>query len=348
MNFDYFLSRFSGLKIRRNVETAIIQSGVTVDDPLYNLAGKMTSFIVDSKSENTSKKYFYSFNRWKKFAHEHNLSDLPAEPVHIALYITKLIDEHCSPSVVNSAVYSIKWAHNLNGFIDPTNNSFVISLLESVKRINGKPVNKKDPVNNDMIIELCSIYKHSTDILVVRDLTMILLSYAGFLRFDEISKIKCKDIHIFEDYLKIKIVSSKTDQYRQGNDIFISKGQTIACPYKMYVRYLELTGLDPESEHFVFKPIFRSKGVCKLIYKNKPISYTTAKENIVRRLKSVAPSLNLGFHSLRSGGATAAAKSDVNERCIKRHGRWKTDFVKDGYIEDTLDKRMSVSQELGL
>ena len=103
----------------------------------------MTSFIVDSKSENTSKKYFYSFNRWKKFAKEHNLSDLPAEPVHIALYITKLIDERCSPSVVNSAVYSIKWAHNLNGFIDPTNNSFVISLLESVKRLNGKPINKK-------------------------------------------------------------------------------------------------------------------------------------------------------------------------------------------------------------
>ena len=197
-----------------------------------------------------------------------------------------------------------------------------------------------------MLIELCSIYEHSTDILVVIDLTMMLLSYPGFLRFDEISKIKCKDIHIFDNYLKITIGSSKTDQYRQGNEIYISKGQTIACPYKMYVRYLRLTGLDPQSEQFVFKPIFRSKGVCKLIYKNKPISYTTAKENIVNRLKSVAPSLNLGLHSLRSGGATAAAKSDVNERCITRHGRWKTDFVKDGYIEDTLDRECQSHRNL--
>ncbi|VDI25511.1 Hypothetical predicted protein [Mytilus galloprovincialis] len=103
------------------------------------------------------------------------------------------------------------------------------------------------------------------------------------------------------------------------------------------------TGLDAQSEQFIFKPIFRSKGVAKFIYKNKPISYTAAKENVVKRLKLVAPSLNFGLHSLRSGGAAVAAKSHVNERCIKRHGRWKTDFVKDGYIEDTLEKRISVS-----
>ncbi|XP_063419419.1 uncharacterized protein LOC134702445 [Mytilus trossulus] len=114
----------------------------------------MTTFLVDSRSENTCKKYYSSFNRWKKFAIENSLNELPAEPVHIALYITKLIDEQCSPSVVNSAVYSIKWAYDINGFNDPTENSFVKYLLESAKRRNERPVNKKDPVNNDMLIDL--------------------------------------------------------------------------------------------------------------------------------------------------------------------------------------------------
>ena len=78
------------------------------------------------------------------------------------------------------------------------------------------------------------------------------------------------------------------------------------------------------------------------------MSYTAARENILKRLKTIAPSLNLGFHSLRSGGATMAAHSNVNEHCIKRHGRWKPNWSKDGYIDDTFEKRLSVSQSLGL
>ena len=195
----------------------------------------------------------------------------------------------CSPSVVNSAVYSIKWAHEINGFIDPTNNTFVKSLLESAKRLNGKPVNKKDPVNKEMLVELFDMYKNNDDLLVIRDLTMIILSFSGFLRFDEISNLKCKDIQIFDDYIKIFIANSKTDQYRQGNDILISRGNTSACPVNMYKRYVNMSGLDITSNEFLFKPIFRTKGVAKLIYKNKPLSYTAARENILKRLKLVAP-----------------------------------------------------------
>ena len=112
----------------------------------------------------------------------------------------------------------------------------------------------------------------------------------------------------------------------------------------MYKRYLSLSGFHSNSDHFIFKPIFKSKGIAKLINKNKKLSYTAARENVVKRLKSVAPNLN----SLRSGGASTAAKSYVNERCLKRHGRWKSDLSKDGYIEDSFDSRMSVSQNLGL
>ncbi|KAL5013264.1 hypothetical protein ScPMuIL_007534 [Solemya velum] len=337
-----------GLNLRCSVEAAIKESGVRENSELYGLAGRMSSFMVNSRSDNTNKKYFYSFNRWTKFIHAHGFAELPTQPVHVALYIRKLIDQKCSPSVVNAAVYSIKWAHGLHGFIDPTDNPFVKSLLESVKRLNGRPIIKKDPVHCEDLIALCSIYDTSTDLLCVRDLTMILLCFSGFLRFDEVSKFRCRDVRRFESHIQIFISNSKTDQYRQGNEILISEGSSIACPVRMYLRYLSLSGIDTKSDHFPFKPIFRSKGIAKLIYKNKPLSYSAARENFLKRLREVVPNLNLGTHSLRSGGATEAAKSDVNERCIKRHGRWKTDFVKDGYISDTFDKRMSVSQKLGI
>ncbi|VDI65147.1 Hypothetical predicted protein [Mytilus galloprovincialis] len=297
----------TGLKLRQNVENVVESSGVGENNVLRSLAGKMALYIVDSKSENTSKKYFAGFNRWKLFINEHGFSDLPAEPVHVALYLTFLIDKHSSPSVLQSAIYSIKWAHELNGYIDPTSNSFIKFLLESCKRRNGKPVVKKDPVDNIMLRELCSIYQDSSDLLVIRDLTMILIAYAGFLRFDELSSLTCRDIKIYEEYMSIFLSHSKTDQYRQGNEILISKGSSQACPLLMYKRYLGLSSLDVDSDHFVFRPIFRS-----------------------------------------GGGASAAAKSDVNERCIKRHGRWKSDLSKDGYIADSFDNRISVSKNLGL
>ena len=155
---------------------------------------------------------------------------------------------------------------------------------------------------------------------------MIILAFSGFLRYDELSSLKCKDIVILNDYLKIHINHSKTDQYRYGNEILISKGSTIACPLSAYKRYVELSGLDINSDHYVFKPIFRSKSVAKLLYKNKKLSYTAARQNIILRLNLVASGMNFGLHSLRSGGPTEAAKSRVNERCLKRHGRWKSDL----------------------
>jgi hypothetical protein len=61
----------------------------------------------------------------------------------------------------------------------------------------------------------------------------------------------------------------KTDQYRNGNEVLIAKGETIACPFSMFIRYVELSGMNLDSDFYIFRPIFRSKGTCKLIYKNE-------------------------------------------------------------------------------
>lgn len=55
-----------------------------------------------------------------------------------------------------------------------------------------------------------------------------------------------------------------------------------------------------------------------------------------------------GLHSLRSCGATAAARFGVPDRLFKCHGRWKSDTSKNGYVKDDLSERMIVSQNLGI
>jgi hypothetical protein len=43
--------------------------------------------------------------------------------------------------------------------------------------------------------------------------------------------------------------------------------------------------------------------------------------------------LTIGFHSLLLA-STTAGNADINDRCWKRHGRWKGENSKDGYIGD--------------
>ena len=56
----------------------------------------------------------------------------------------------------------------------------------------------------------------------------------------------------------------------------------------------------------------------------------------------------LDMHSLRAGGATAAAGSGVPDRLFKRHGRWRSETAKDGYVKDSVEGRLKVTQDLGI
>lgn len=75
------------------------------------------------------------------------------------------------------------------GLPDPTKNSYVSSIPEAARRRTSKSVNRKEPITKDVLIELCEKFLDSTDLLNVRNLTMILFSFAGFLRFDKLSLV---------------------------------------------------------------------------------------------------------------------------------------------------------------
>ena len=61
--------------------------------------------------------------------------------------------------------------------------------------------------------------------------------------------------------------------------------------------------------------------------------------------KDIVPNISaIGTHSLRSGGATAAANAGVPDRLFERHGRWASESAKDGYVQYSLSFRLSVSK----
>ena len=83
--------------------------------------------------------------------------------------------------------------------------------------------------------------------------------------------------------------------------------------------------------------------------RSKGSSYLRLKELVLEAFKDIVPDISaIGTHSLRSGGATAAANAGVPDRLFKRHGRWASESAKDGYVQDSLSSRLSVSKALGI
>ena len=71
------------------------------------------------------------------------------------------------------------------------------------------------------------------------------------------------------------------------------------------------------------------------------LSYTRLRELVIESFRGIVPDLaRIGTHSLRSGGAIAAANAGVPDRLFLRHGRWSSFSAKDG--------RLSVSKALGI
>lgn len=106
-----------------------------------------------------------------------------------------------------------------------------------------------------------------------------------------------------------------------------------------------------DSDQYVFRSVrfLKSRNSYKLAEVNRPLSYTRDRELLLGTLTAIGLDCKQScIQSWRSGGATAAARNSVSDRLIKEHGRWRTDFTKDGYIKDSVKKQLTVSSNLGI
>lgn len=314
-----------------------------------NFASSIVRNVLNSKAKSTNNKYFRAFSYFTKFCIEKGFSDLPCNAGHVACFLSKLIDENLPLSQIQTSFFSIKWAHSISGFKDPTQGGIISSLLGAAKRKLGKPHVAKDAVTSADLVKLCVMYEFNNDLKVRRDLSMLTLAFAGFLRFSELASLRLEDLVFKPDHLELRIKRSKTDQEGKGETVFVSKGVSQACPLLQLERYLDLAKISRSDSNFVFRPLYRFKGKAGLIRKDKPLSYTRVRETLVGRLKEVmGEGCNLGLHSLRAGGCTAASERGVDSHLVVKHGRWRHTDTKNIYVRSTLSERLEVSKNLGL
>ena len=226
------------------------------------------------------------------------------------------------------------------------------SSLESARIIWSKPIKKKEPIKPTHLRNLAKIFTENPKTLPNYSILAICcVAFSAFLKFSEVANLRRSDIVFHSTYMKIVIEKSKTDIYRDGAHVLIAKTGSISCPYEVLQKYIELADIPETSQEYLFRAItfFKKQNTFKLRTKDRPISYSRTREIVLDAFDKIGLNKkNFGLHSLRAGGATAAANAGIKDRLFKRHGRWRSENAKDGYIKDNLSSLLSVSLSLGL
>lgn len=324
---------------------------MSIQDPeLRELAESLPSVVLHSKAPSTVKKYSGAFNRWKRWASSKpGLEVFPAKPFQVALYLSFLIHSARTSSPVEEAVNALSWAHQLAVVEDPTEHSLVRQVLAAAKRILAHKTIKKEPITAEILQKLHDKFiSVDADLATIRTMAICLLGYAGFFRFSELAALRESDVKFYNEHLEVFVESSKTDQFRDGAWVPIARTHSDTCPVAMLERYMKLSEIKGDPDKLLFRGLSSTKHGYRL-RDSGGLSYTRARELVLEKLKAIGlDARQFGMHSLRSGGASAAANAGVPDRLFKRHGRWLSETAKDGYIKDKLDDRLSVSKNLGL
>ena len=192
-----------------------------MEDPeLAEIAKQLPETVLRSRASLSTKKYAGAFKWWKTWAKTHRLQVFPAKACHIALYLQHIGNQVKSKSA-EEAVNVLSWAHSLAGsyftrFKADAGTAITPEILEQI----AMDANKHPTLANLRLAAAC------------------LLAYSGFLRFDELIHVRGSDLTISQEMMKIRIPHSKTDQYRQGDEILIARSFSSRCPVAMLEQYM--------------------------------------------------------------------------------------------------------------
>ena len=144
----------------------------------------------------------------------------------------------------------------------------------------------------------------------------------GFLRFSEVIKLRRCDVIKSKTFLSIFIEKSKTDVYREGSWIYLTKLDTVLCPIELVSQYFKKGNIRDNCQKYIFRGIITTKSNSELRSCDKHISYAWVRENVIGRLKNIgAETKSYDLHSLWAGAVPADGNLGANDRLFKKYGR---------------------------
>ena len=161
------------------------------DSNLKSLASNLPSTTLQCKATSTTRKYLGGFRRWKQWATSHKISEVPANPCQVALYLQHLCESKQSKASVEEAVNCLSWVHTLAGLVSPANDPLVRATLEDLKRACARPVQKKVPFSPEMLRVFVQDARKSNRLDNIRLATVCLQDFLGMMNWPTSDHVTC-------------------------------------------------------------------------------------------------------------------------------------------------------------
>ena len=286
--------------------------------------------LQNSKANNTVRAYKSDFHDFSLFCAKNNFKSLPSEPKIVSLYLTHLSTKDVKMSTLKRRLVSVGVIHKLKGYYLDTKHPSIIENIMGIKRRKGSSQKGKKPLLINSLKQIINVIdeQKKEEIKKLRDRSIILIGFSGGFRRNEIVSLDYEDLDFVTEGVKITLRRSKTDQFGEGS----IKGlpyfdSTQYCPIVSLKKWISISNINSG-------PLFRrfTKG-SKLSIK-RLTDQTVAL--LIKEYLTLAgiDSQNYSGHSLRSGFATSAAESGVEERNIMAMtGHKSTEMVR-RYIKD--------------
>ena len=296
------------------------------------MEGALQSFYSLGLSTSTQKSYSTGQKRFLSFCKDHSLSPLPPSEHTILLFLAQLGLDGLSLATMQSYMSAIRnlLVHNgLSSFDLYTPK--VKLVLRGIKRWKASALSNplpRLPITPDILLQLKNVWSRqpiSHDHLMLW--AAVCTGFFGFLQsaeftvpsltqYDPSRHLSFRDVHLPASVpistISITIKHSKTDQFYQGIDIFLSRTKASLCPVSALLDYLSIRG--------------KANGPLFLLASGKPLS----REVLVTEVRSALSRAGLNAldycsHSFRIGAATTALKAGISDAKIRMLGRWESD-----------------------
>ena len=297
--------------------------------------------LQSSKAKNTIRAYKSDFNDFGVFCAQNGFKSLPSEPNIVSLYLTHLSTKDAKMSTLKRRLVSIGVIHKLKGHYLDTKHPAIIENIMGIKRRKGSIQKAKKPIliNSLKLIIDAIDQQNKQEIKKFRDRSIILIGFSGGFRRNEIVSLDSDDLDFVPEGLKINIKRSKTDQFGEGF--------TKALPYFDSSQYCPVVSLKNwlDISKITSGPVFRRFVKGSKLSENRLTDQTVAL--LIKEYLNLAgiDSKHYSGHSLRSGFATSAAESGVEERNIMAMtGHKSTEMVRRYIKEANLFKNNALNK----
>ena len=302
------------------------------DSDLANL----NSVLGHQMAENTKRTYETQWRRFVRWADSKGIVPLPAEPMHVAVYLAERLEaEGHKPATLRAAAAAVSFAHRNANHNDPCASAEVKDALKSASRKAGRNQRQAEALTADalQLIRATALIprvarggkletQETAIIRGIADIAVISLMRDAMLRVSEAASLTWEDLTTAPDGTgRLLLRRSKTD----------AEGESVVL--------------------YVSRPTMDDLGSLRQIAGQRDNMFGLSRDQISRRIKRAAREAGLGDgfsgHSPRVGMAQDLARAGTELPRLMTAGRWRSPRMPALYIRNETAARGAVAQYYG-